>query len=521
MPPLLARPVRLIYPAFVAAFLGSTAVLADVRLHPLFSDHTVLQRGQKVPVWGWADPGEKVTVEFAGQRVGTTTDTNGRWSVQLHPLKASVEGRSLRVTGNNTVEIQDVVVGEVWLCSGQSNMEWPLASSFDPEPDIQASTNPNLRLFTVRKATSRIPLSNFADPTGHSWTTANPDTVRRFSAVAYYFGRDLQPALGVPVGLIHTSWGGSPAEAWTSNTTLSANPVYARDILEPVANQLRNRKNALAKWEADAEAAKAAGKPVPGKPFTGWIPGDLFNAMIAPLVPYAVAGAIWYQGESNASRAWQYRDLFADMILDWRRAFGQDDLTFLAVQLAPWDRNKKRSIEDLTKTPGESDWAELREAQNHVATRLPKVGVAVITDVGDKDDIHPTKKAPVGARLALLAQRIEYGRKLPAQGPVFTSRMVSGNKVTLVFSETPGGLRTLDGAAPTGFAVAGEDRVWHWADASLRSGNQVVVSSPNVAKPVAVRYGWADYPVVNLSNGAGLPASPFRTDNWPVTTQRR
>lgn len=514
------RLIRAFQPLVFTGFLVSTTLLADVRLHPLFSDHTVLQRGKPVPVWGWADPGESVRVEFGGQKVATRTDDQGRWKVELKPLKASAEGRTLRVTGDNTVELQDVVVGEVWLCSGQSNMEWPLASSFEPEADIQGSTNPHLRLFTVRKATSRIALPNFVDPTGHAWTTASPDTVRRFSAVAYYFGRDLQPVLGVPVGLIHTSWGGSPAEAWTSPATLAGDPVYARDILEGIPNQLRNRKNALAKWETDVEAARAAGKQVPGKPFTGWIPGDLYNAMIAPLLPYSVAGAIWYQGESNASRAWQYRDLFADMILDWRRAFGQD-FTFLAVQLAPWDRNKKRSIEEITKTPGDSDWAELREAQNHVATRLPKVGVAVITDVGDKDDIHPTKKQPVGARLALLAQKIAYGRKVPAQGPVLSSKVVGKDRITLVFSETHGGLKTLDGGAPTGFAIAGADGKWHWADAVIRGGNQVALSSAAVPKPVAVRHGWADYPVLNLSNGVGLPASPFRTDDWPVTTQRR
>lgn len=504
----------------VAGALATVAVQADVRLHPLFSDHTVLQQGKAVPIWGWADAGEKVTVEFGQQTVSTVTDDSGRWQVNLKPLKATAASRTLRVSGKNALSLQDVVVGEVWICSGQSNMEWPLRASANPEADIRASANPLLRLFTVQKATSQIPLRNFANPAGHNWKLAEPESTAGFSAVAYYFGRDLQAALGVPVGLIHTSWGGSPAEAWTSPETLRDNHVYARDILSTVPNILRNRKAAMAKWEIDRDTAVAAGKPAPGKPFAGWLPSDLYNAMIEPLLPYGVGGAIWYQGESNASRAWQYRSLFADMITDWRQAFCQGDFPFLAVQLAPWDKNRKRSIADITQDPVESDWAELREAQNHAAKVLRKVGVAVITDVGDKDDIHPTQKQPVGARLALLAQRIGYNRKNAAHGPVFRSQSVSGNSIVLNFGETAGGLKSLDGAALTGFAIAGEDRKWHWAKAEIRGSSQVVVSSPAVAKPVAVRYGWADFPVVNLADKGGLPASPFRSDKWPATTDK-
>jgi sialate O-acetylesterase len=276
----------------------------------------------------------------------------------------------------------------------------------------------------------------------------------------------------------------------------------------------------MSKWEADRDTAVAAGKPAPGKPFAGWLPGDLYNAMIEPLLPYGIAGAIWYQGESNAGRAWQYRSLFADMISDWRRAFCQGDFPFLAVQLAPWDKNRKRSIEDITREPGESDWAELREAQNHATRVLRNVGVAVITDVGDKDDIHPTQKQPVGSRLALLALRIGHNRRGPAEGPVYSSLAKGDGKLILNFNETAGGLKSLDGALLTGFAIAGEDRKWHWAKAEIRGAHQVVVSCPDVPKPVAVRYGWSDFPVVNLANGAGLPASPFRTDDWPAITHK-
>jgi len=515
-----ARLGRVLRATLATGAVATVAVQADVRLHPLFTDHTVLQQGKPVPVWGWADAGEKVTVEFANQTLSTVTDGTGRWQVNLKPLKATAASRTLRVTGKNALSVEDVVVGEVWICSGQSNMEWPLRASASPEADIQASANPLLRLFTVQKATSQLPLRNFANPTGHQWKLAEPDSTRGFSAVAYYFGRDLQAALGVPVGLIHTSWGGSPAEAWTSPATLRENHVYARDILTTVPNILRNRKAAMAKWEMDRDTAVAAGNPAPGKPFAGWLPSDLYNAMIEPLLPYGIGGAIWYQGESNAGRAWQYRSLFADMIRDWRQAFCQGDFPFLAVQLAPWDKNRKRSMADITQAPGESDWAELREAQNHATKVLPKVGVAVITDVGDKDDIHPTRKEPVGARLALLAQRIGHGRRVAAMGPVFHSQSISGNRIVLNFTETAGGLKALDGVALTGFAIAGEDHKWHWAQAEIRGTSQVVVSAPEVEKPVAVRYGWADFPVVNLSDKGGLPASPFRSDKWPATTDK-
>lgn len=489
-------------------------------MHPVFTDHAVLQRGKPVPVWGWADPGEKVTVRFGDQAVAAVADGQGRWMARLAPMKATAAPRALEASGTTSVRIEDVVVGEVWVCSGQSNMEWPMTLSRDPQADIQSSTQPLLRLYTVRKATSSLPLETFADSRGHAWATAAPDVVKGFSAVAYYFGRDLQKALGVPVGLIHTSWGGSPAEAWTAGETLRENPAYARDILEGSVGTMRNRKASLAKWEQERDAAVAAGKPAPGRPFAGWLPSDLYNAMIVPLLPYGIAGAIWYQGESNAGRAWQYRDLFADMIRDWRRGFGQGDVPFLAVQLAPWDKNRKRSLEEITRTPGESDWAELREAQMHVSKVLPKVGVAVITDVGDKDDIHPNQKQPVGARLALLALRLAHGKDVACTGPVLHSHRAAKGAVVLNFDAVGSGLRS-SGGDLTGFAVAGPDRTWHWAKAEIRARNQVVVSCPAVPHPVAVRYGWADFPVVNLTDGNGLPATPFRTDDWPATTARR
>ena len=502
--------------------VGAMPLRADVHLHPLFSDHAVLQRGKPVRVWGWANPGEAVSVAFAGQTVKTTTGSNGKWSAVLASLSANAIPATLRVQGQNTVEIQDLLVGEVWICSGQSNMEWPMSRSFQADADIQAGANPNLRLFTVVKNRSQVPLDNFADPTTHAWKVSAPDAVRSFTAVGYYFGRDLQAALGVPVGLIHTSWGGSPAEVWMSEGALKSNHVYARDILDPWLLQLRTYQQNVAAWESEKKNAAQNNQPfAKNRPGMGWTPAELYNGMLHPLIPYGIAGAIWYQGESNAGRAFEYRSLFADMIRNWRQDFGQGDIGFLAVQLAPFDRNKKRSLSEIGATPVESDWAELREAQGVAMKALPNVGVAVITDVGDKDDIHPTKKQPVGARLALLAERMTYGLPVQAQGPILRSAIPSGDHVNLMFDEAATGLKSLDGGDLQGFAVAGADRVWHWAKAVIKPGNLVQISCADVARPVAVRYGWADYPIVNLANSAGLPASPFRTDNWPMLTTKR
>ena len=487
---------------------------ADVKLPGLFSDHMVLQQGMRTPIWGWADDGENIAVTFRGKTVSATA-RNGKWMVKLPSQKAGGPD-TLTVEGRNKIDVRDVVVGEVWICSGQSNMEWPMSGSFEAEKDIAASANPNLHLFTAPRLKADAPV----DDVKANWEQCDPETVKKFSAVAYYFGRDLQKARGVPVGLIHTSWGGSPAEVWIREGVLAANPAYKRDILDGYTGQLKGFQAGLAKWEKESEELKKEGKqPTDRKPSPPWKAAELFNGMIAPLIPYAIKGATWYQGESNANRAWQYRTLFPDLIRNWRQDWGQGDFTFLAVQLAPFDRNKKRSLEAITAAPGDSDWAELREAQLLATKVLPKVGLAVITDVGDKDDIHPTKKEPVGARLALLARGISYGEKIEHSGPLYRSMQLKGDKIILRFDQVDGGLEARGGRL-RGFAICGEDRKFVWANAEIDNG-KVVVSSPQVDKPVAVRYGWADYPVVNLFNSAGLPASPFRTDDFEVTTAPR
>ena len=477
---------------------------ADVVLHGLFSDHMVLQANAKVPIWGWADDGEEVTVQFRDQVVKTVAK-NGRWMVELRKLKP-VGPNPLKVTGKNSITLHDVLVGEVWVASGQSNMEWSMRLSHEPEKEIAKTENSMVRLYTVPKLKAGRPTNNV----NASWVECKPSTTSNFSAVAYYFARDLQKALGVPVGIIHTSWGGSPAEVWMSEEVLAGNPEYKKDIIEAYNAQRERHETALAKFEKEQAEAKQRGASATGRrPNAPWKPSELYNGMIAPLLPYAIAGAIWYQGESNAGRAWQYRTLFADMIRNWRRDWGQGNFPFLEVQLAPF-----MAVKDQ---PGDSNWAELREAQLLATKALPKVGMAVITDVGDPKDIHPKRKEPVGARLALQARAIAYGHDIVYSGPVYKNMKVKNGQAVLTFEHAGSGLEARDGELK-GFAIAGEDRRWVWAKAEIEGKNKIVVSSPDVPKPVAVRYGWADYPVVNLWNKDGLPATPFRTDDFPLTT---
>ena len=479
----------------------------------VFGDNMVLQQGMAVPVWGWASEGESVTVEFRGQKVSTVAK-DGKWQVKLRKLQAGGPD-PLTVSGQNQIQFENVLVGEVWVCSGQSNMEWPLSRSFESQKDIAQSGNPTIRLFTVPKLKADAPANNVAG----SWKLCGPDTVPSFSAVAYFFGRDLQQALGVPIGLIHTSWGGSPAEVWMTEDVLAGNADYKETILDAYPKTLKEYQAALAEYEKEATELAAQGKkPARNKPNPPyWKPCELYNGMIAPLIPYAIQGAIWYQGESNAPRAYQYRSLFADMIRNWRREWDQGNFTFLEVQLAPWDKARKRSMTEITAAPVDSDWAELREAQVLATKSLPKVGLAVITDIGDKDDIHPTKKEPVGGRLALAARRIAYGEKIVHSGPAFRNLKVEGDSAILSFDYVGRGLQARDGELQ-GFAIAGDDQKFVWAKAEIR-GDTVVVRSPQVSRPVAVRYGWSDCPVVNLWNKDGLPASPFRTDDFPMVTQ--
>ena len=511
-----------LFRAVLVLALSLATARAEVRLHNLFTDHMVLQQGTKVPVWGWADEGERVTVEFRGQIVSATTK-DGRWLVQLKNLEPG-PAETLKVSGtlgrkaggpeqHSVVQVNDVLVGEVWLASGQSNMEWPLSKSFESSNDIKQSANAKIRLFTVPKLKLNAPTNNVKS----KWVECEPDTVPGFSAVAYYFARDLQKALGVPVGVIHTSWGGSPAEVWIREDLMLKDPEYKRDIMDTYAGSHAKYLASVEIWKKEKEAAEKAGQAFTKRqPYADWKPAELYNGMIANIIPYAVNGAIWYQGESNAGRAWQYRRLFADMIQNWRHDWDRD-FTFLEVQLAPWDNGRRRALNVITAKPEPSTWAELREAQLLTTRNLKKVGMAVITDVGDKDDIHPTKKEPVGARLALLARKITYGERIIADGPTLASAKFKDGKATLRFENVGGGLEAKGGPL-SGFAIAGTNQVFAWATASIE-GDKVVVSNPAVPQPVAVRYGWSDFPVVNLFSKQGLPATPFRTDDWKMETK--
>lgn len=498
----------------LSAALFASLSRAEVKLPAVFSDNMVLQREKPIAVWGWADDGEEVTVKLVGTEAKTTA-AGGKWKLYLPRQKAGGP-LELSVKGRNEIRLRNVLVGEVWIASGQSNMEWPLQRSFESQKDISNASNPRIRLFTVPKLKANEPAADFKG----AWVECNSNTVPNFSAVAYYFGRDLEKALKVPIGLIHTSWGGSPAEVWIREQVMADNAQYRTEILDPFPAQLKRYQDDLAKWESEKADLERQGKKITrNRPNLGWKPAELYNGMIAPLIPFSIRGAIWYQGESNADRASQYRTLFADMISNWRLDFGQGDFPFLEVQLAPWDKNKKRDLLEITREPGESTWAELREAQLLATKVLPNVGMAVITDVGDKDDIHPTRKEPVGARLALAARQIAYSQKLVASGPLYRELAIENGKAIVSFDQVGKGLEARGGEL-TGFSIAGPDRKFVWANAEIK-WDKVIVSSPNVPEPVAVRYGWADYPVVNLFNKNGLPATPFRTDSFPMTTGPR
>jgi sialate O-acetylesterase len=496
------RAITLLSLALVA-WAFAPAASGELTAPAIFSDNMVLQRGVPVTVWGWANDGEKVTVRFRGKTVSATTK-NLEWQVKLPVMKAGGPDTLTISTPTDTLQFTNALVGEVWVCSGQSNMEWPLNRTFEPQAAIASATNNQIRLF-------KIPKKRMASPTtlvDSSWSVLSPERAQDFSAVAYYFGRDLHKALGVPIGLIGTYWGGTPAEAWTSRAGLEIDRRHRQKTVDDPDTAHSNWVKAMHQFEQEREAAKKEGKSFDRRaPWEPWRGGELFNGMIAPLLPYNIKGAIWYQGENNAPNAARYRDIYPNMIRDWRRHWN-DDFTFICVQLAPF--------KPIQAEPVESDWAELREAQLLATKILPKVGMAVITDVGDEKDIHPGKKEPVGQRLALAARAIAYGQKIEHSGPSYSGMKTENDKVILSFSNLGGGLVANEGPLK-GFAVAGADRKFVWADAQI-TGDKVVVSSSKVSQPVAVRYGWADYPVVNLWNKAGLPASPFRTDDFPMIT---
>ncbi len=507
--------VRVVLPMLLAISSANLCV-ADVKLPNIFSDHMVLQRDRAVPIWGWADADEEVTVSIAGQTLKAKADADGRWRVDLAPLSVG-KPLTLVVEGKNRLERSDILVGEVWVCSGQSNMGWTVGASFDADLHLLTAKNSQLRLLTVGNRGSQTPL----DEVDKTWQRSTPEEVGQFSAVGYFFGLQLQKVLGVPVGLIDNAWGGSSCEAWIRRDLLAADPIYGPLMERWKTNEANfesgkskaNYEKALAKWKQKKEDGKPPGR-IPRSPevaMTGQHrPANLFNARILPIVPYAIRGVIWYQGESNASRAYQYREMFPLMIQNWRDTWEQGDFPFYWVQLADFRAEEPQ--------PVDSDWAELREAQTMTLDRLPNTGEAVIIDLGEGNDIHPRKKFDVGLRLARWALARDYQVDVPCQSPRFDSLTPSDGKLLVSFKDCGAGLQKHDYSTIKGFAIAGEDKKWVWANAKLVSKNQVEVSSEAVPSPVAVRYAWADNPVCNLISKEGLPVTPFRSDDWPGIT---
>ena len=470
----------------LALILAANALTADVRLPQIFADGMVLQRHQPISVWGWADPNEQVKVQLNHQSRETTADANGKWKLTLPPEEAGGPFQ-LVVSGKNTLTLSDVLIGEVWICSGQSNMQWTVANSDNAEKEIADANYPQIRQVEIPRKTSGIPLDDIGEPL--EWKTATTKNVGNFTAVGYFYARKLHGELNVPIGLINTSWGGTMVETWISKEAMEKD---------------KSLKKAIHVFEqTPADTVNKNGNP-------NRYPTLLFNAMINPLIPYTVKGAIWYQGESNAGRAYEYRKSFPMMITDWRKRWGLGDFPFYFVQLASFKASGGTSASGST-------WAELREAQ-HKTLSLPHTGQAVTIDIGDTDDIHPRNKQDVGKRLASIALYDSYGQDVVYSGPVYKKLAIKGAQATIQFDHVHNGLTTKGSETVIGFEIAGADQQFYPAEARIE-GRTVVVSSPSVSKPKAVRYAWADDPGrSNLFNSNGFPAAPFRTDKWaPVT----
>ncbi|MCB1241167.1 MAG: sialate O-acetylesterase [Verrucomicrobiales bacterium] len=483
---------------------------AGVTLPAVFSDHMVLQSDLSNPVWGWAAPGEPVTVSIGGQTQTTTTGPDGTWSVKLAGL-TSREALTMTVQGTNTLTVQDVLIGEVWLCSGQSNMAWKVPQAQDFGKEQPAANHPALRMFYEASGGAGEPQSQGRG----QWLVCSPETIASFSATAYFFGRHLHQELGKPVGLIVSCVGGTPIESWISPEAQRTLPeMKARfDSLDavmkrydPAAAKAAKEKE-IAGWKeavakAKAEGSKAPNPPNPNTDPRASGPGNLFNGKIAPLVGYGIRGAIWYQGESNAftvDGGKLYAKQLPLLIKDWRTRWGRGDLPFAWVQLPNFHNERFLG------------WREVRESMLKTLA-VPNTGMAVALDLGESTNIHPQNKQEVGRRLGLWALARVYGRDLAFSGPLPAGHEVQGSEIVVSFDHADG-LQAKGGGEVTGFQIAGEDKQWHTAKARI-DGGRVIISSPDVPHPVAVRYAWEDDPKFNLYNGADLPTSPFRTDDW-------
>jgi sialate O-acetylesterase len=464
---------------------------------------------QAIRVWGFADAGEAVTVTLGEQQRSATAGENGRWDVTFDAMPAS-RGLVLKASSKNTVELADVCVGEVWLCSGQSNMQFHVERVLDAQRHIEQANHPDIRIITLPGPIPREPADDVAKNAG--WKAVTPETIRQFSAVGYFFALGLRANVeelrDVPIGLINASQGWTPAEAWMSREALASDPEMKRDILDRW--DAWHAAYPPAKAEYDRRVA-AGEKNVPQPYSTDFMhrPAAMFNGSIAPIRWLSIRGVIWYQGETNDARAEQYRRLFPLLIRDWRKQFNQEELPFLFAELAP----VMRPVDQ----PGDSEWAELRESQR-AALKLPKTAMAPTGDVGWTLDVHPPDKLSVGMRLAACAAGVVYGRSdILHSGPMYKSHEIVGNEIRITMENTGGRLR-FNGGGPEGFQICGADKKWVWANARIE-GDVVVVFHQKVPEPVAARYAWANYPLANLVNAAWLPAPCFRTDDWPEITK--
>lgn len=504
-----------------------TAAMAEVRLASVFSDHAVLQRDKPLPVWGWADPGERIDVSLGKRKGNTTAGKDGRWIVTLEAQHGSKEEVSLIVSGTNTVTRNHLLLGDVWLCSGQSNMDMGLGDCQAPD-DIRAADHPLIRHFRAEYNFATSPAKELRG----QWTVCSPGSVHGFSAVGYYFARRIHAETGVPIGLITNAVGGTNIELWMSQQTLLHTPeldTYAKLMRESLADyekQLVNTLPQIENWTKQSRMDLAAGRPIPFPPQWPEYPFSdkiskprcvtLHNGMVAPIISMAMRGVLWYQGEANGD-GHLYFEKKSAMLADWRRWFNDPNLPFYFVQLAAWQQPDDN--------PEGGGWGPIRDVQRRCLA-IPQTGMASAVDLGDALDIHPKNKADVGERLALWALKNQYGKKdLVASGPLFRKVEIQSNTARIQFDSVGSGLMAArkigrnpatedqDGKLRR-FAVAGNDRIWHWAEARI-DGECVIVSSPKVSAPIAVRYAYSSNPEgANLYNRNGLPASPFRTDDW-------
>lgn len=518
------NPRARIIAAFVLLLSCTTFAHADIRMPSVFGSNMVLQRDVALPVWGWADAGEKVSVTLEGndgtrQSKTIAADDLGAWEVKLDPIKTGPT-YTLTVRSNNELKFTNILAGEVWLCSGQSNMAWPMSRSHNADQAIAAADHPNIRILTVPLTTASSP----QDDVEAKWNVCTPQTVASFSAVAYFFGKHLHEELDVPIGLINSTWGGTPVQAWTprqtfiegSNPTLQDTGDWLREQDKKHKQQWQSTLAAHNAWLDAAQLALQQNQPIPPRPDVPTHPINgqhdptaLYNGMIAPLVPFAVRGFVWYQGERNVDDAYDYRVYFPAMIESWRTVWNNDDLPFYFAQLAPFDYGAQAARAGRL--------AELWDSQLVTLNTVPHTGMAVLTDIGNPKDIHPTNKKDVGFRLALWALKHDYGRDIACSGPIYKGSKVEGNAIRITFDHADG-LKSSNGQPLTHFTIAGQDKAFVDAEAKI-DGDTLIISSPRVEQPVAVRFGWSDIAEPNLMNGAGLPASPFRTDQWKLKTQ--